>query len=139
MIDVLAPVELDHPRPPHALGEVLVRGAHEDLLHRPVVGGHGRGRGQGVVGFELHHGPDHHPQRHQGGFEEGELGHEQLGSTPSPVLYPGHMSLRKDSTTWSVATPTWVARAASIDSTDCTTPRTAPTSPPSELARGGAP
>ena len=59
--------------------------------------------------------------------------------TPSPVLYPGHRSLRNDSMTWSVATPTWDAPPATMDSTDCTTPRTAPTSPPSELGRGGAP
>ena len=59
--------------------------------------------------------------------------------TPSPVLYPGHRSLRNDSMTWSVATPTCDAPALSIESTDCTTPRTAPTSPPSALTRGGAP
>ena len=61
------------------------------------------------------------------------------GATPSPVLYPGHRSLRKDSTTWSVATPTWVAPSLSMVSIDDSTPRTAPISPPSELGRGGEP
>ena len=47
------------------------------------------------------------------------------GSSPSPVLYPGHSALRNDSMTWSVATPRWVAPPSSIPSTLPTTPRTA--------------
>ena len=48
------------------------------------------------------------------------------GSIPSPVLYPGHSSLRNDSMTWSVATPTCVAPPSSIWATEWSTPATAP-------------
>ena len=54
------------------------------------------------------------------------------GSIPALVLYPAHISFRNDSTTWSVATPTCVAPPEIIPSTESTTPRTAPTSTPSE-------
>ena len=47
-------------------------------------------------------------------------------SMPSPVLYPGQSSLRKDSMTWSVATPRCVAPPSSICSTVWSTPATAP-------------
>src|ERR1019366_2561333 len=49
------------------------------------------------------------------------------------------MSLRNDSMTWSVATPTCVAPSPSIPRTDPTTPLTAATSSPAELRCGGAP
>ena len=41
---------------------------------------------------------------------------------PSLVLYPTHRSLRNDSTTWSVATPTCVAPCSSMPSTEPTHP-----------------
>ncbi len=44
---------------------------------------------------------------------------------PAPVLYPGHRSLRKDSMTVSVATPTCVAPPAISSSTERITPRVA--------------
>ncbi len=53
------------------------------------------------------------------------------GSTPALVLYPGHMSLRNDSITWSVATPICVAPSSSSPRTEPRTPRTASTSMPS--------
>src|SRR5580700_12259058 len=52
------------------------------------------------------------------------------GGTPSLVLYPGYKSFRNDSTTWSVATPMWVAPRSSMDRTEVRTPRTAPISWP---------
>ena len=48
------------------------------------------------------------------------------GSTPAPVLYPGQRSLRNDSITWSVATPTCVDPVSIICSTECSTPAAAP-------------
>jgi hypothetical protein len=47
------------------------------------------------------------------------------GSTPAPVLYPGHRSFRNDSITWSVATPMCVASPSIMPSTVPSTPRTA--------------
>jgi hypothetical protein len=45
-----------------ALGQVLVGGADDDLTDAVVVGGHGGGRGQGVVGLQVDHGPDRDPE-----------------------------------------------------------------------------
>ena len=56
---------------------------------------------------------------------------------PAPVLTPGQRRLRNDSMTWSVATPTWVVPRWIIPRTDASTPRTAATSLPVAIARGG--
>ena len=69
----------------------------------------------------------------------GQAWDHRSGSMPAPVLYPGHRSLRNDSITWSVATPTWVAPSPSSWSTEPTTPLTAATSCPAALRCGGAP
>ena len=58
----LPAVELDHPLTDHALGQVLVRGADHHLVHGRVLRGDRRRRGQGVVGLELDHRPQRHPQ-----------------------------------------------------------------------------
>ena len=56
---------------------------------------------------------------------------------PALVLYPGHRSLRNDSMTWSVATPTWVAPSSSSWSTVPSAPRVAATSCPSAVTCEG--
>ncbi len=72
----LAPVELDDPGAPHALAEVLVRRADDDLLDRWVVGRY-RGRaGQRVVGLDVDHRPDRHAHRDQRLLERPRLGPE---------------------------------------------------------------
>src|SRR5207253_9524809 len=60
-----APIELDDAVAAHALREILVRRAHDDLLDARVGGGHGRRRRQRVVGLELDHGPDGDAERAQ--------------------------------------------------------------------------
>jgi hypothetical protein len=70
---VLAPVQLHHPVVDDALGQVLVGSAYEDLLHFRILGCHCGGRRQGVIGLELHHGPDAHAQRLQRRLEDVEL------------------------------------------------------------------
>ena len=67
------PIELDHPLAPHALRQVLVRRADDDLLHPRIGRRDRRRRGQGVVGLELDHGPDDHAQRAQRLLERLEL------------------------------------------------------------------
>ena len=59
------------------------------------------------------------------------------GSRPSPVLYPSYSSLRNDSMTWSVATPTWVAPSSRRVTMLRSTPRVAPTSSPAWLTCDG--
>ena len=65
----------------HALGQVLVDRADDDLLDarrvRPAVGG-GRQR---VVGLELDHRPEHEPEGLDRALGERELG-EELGRHP---------------------------------------------------------
>jgi len=51
-----APVELDDAVAAHTLREILVGRAHDDLLDARVGGGHGRRRGQRIVGLEVDHG-----------------------------------------------------------------------------------
>jgi hypothetical protein len=53
-----APIELDDPVTPHALRQILVRRAHDDLVDARVGRGHGRRRGERIIGLELDHGPD---------------------------------------------------------------------------------
>ncbi len=72
-----ATIELDDAVAPHALRQVLVRRAHDDLIGARIGGGHDRGRGQRVVGLELDHGPDDHAERAQRLLHRLELGVEQ--------------------------------------------------------------
>jgi hypothetical protein len=55
-----APVELDDPVTPYALGQIPFRRAHDDLVDARVGRGHGRRCGQRIIGLELDHGPDDH-------------------------------------------------------------------------------
>src|SRR6266516_2409076 len=57
------------------------------------------------------------------------------GSMPAPVLYSDQSALRKDSMTWSVATPMWVAPCSIISNTECSTPPTAPKGSSSPLVK----
>ena len=76
--DALAAVELDDVGATDALSEILVGGADEDLLGALVVAAKGSCGRQGVVGFELDHGPGDDAEGGEGFFEQGELG-EELG------------------------------------------------------------
>src|SRR5205814_6196174 len=60
-----------------------------------------------------------------------------VSGTPADVLYVGHISLRDDSMTWSVATPTWVAPSATSWSTEPSTPLVAAAFPTSSRASAG--
>src|SRR2546425_792336 len=71
-----AAIELDDTVTAHALRQVLVRRADDDLLDARVGGGHGGRGGERVVGLELDHGPDHHAERAQRVLERLELGVE---------------------------------------------------------------
>ncbi len=87
------PVELDHPLPAHALRQVLVRRADDDLLHPRIGRRDRRGGGEGVVGLELDHGPDDHAQRAERLLERRELRVEQrvhalAGLVAGPELVP---------------------------------------------------
>ena len=101
-----------------------------------VLGGH-RGRGgEGVVRLLGDHGPDRDAERLERLLEQRELRHE-LGVDSRTGLVAGPQSFRKDSITWSVATPTWVAPSSRIVTTVPSTPPTAPTSCPVESRREG--
>ena len=50
--------------------------ADEDPLHARVLGKAHGGRGDGVVGLELDHRPEHDPERLDGRLGDGELGQE---------------------------------------------------------------
>ncbi len=67
------PIELDDPGASHALRQVLVRRADDDLVDPRIGRRDRRRRGQGVVGLELDHGPDDHAQRAQRLFKRLEL------------------------------------------------------------------
>jgi hypothetical protein len=74
-------VPKDDPRAAHALGQVLVGGAEDDLLDRGVVGGapgHGRER---VVGLELDHRPRDDAQGPRRPLGERELREEFRGNS----------------------------------------------------------
>ena len=112
---------------PARMAEILVRRADDDLLDPAVVTRHGRRAGQSVVCLELHHGPHDTPMASRAS-SRGRTA-TQVRGTPSQDLYPGHMPLRKDSITWSVATARWVALAQHLEHR-VSTPRVAATSPP---------
>jgi hypothetical protein len=111
------------------LPKVLIGRADDHLLDPRVGRGHHRCAGQTVVRLNLHHRPDHHTQGPQRILQQVEL-RRSSGSIPALDLYVGHTSLRNDSITWSVATPTWVAPSCSLVNTDWTTPRVAPIATP---------
>ena len=75
---VLAPVQLHDAVPAHALPEVLVRRADDDLLHVAVVVGDGGAAGQRVVRLELDHRPHQDPEGGEGLLEGPGLG-PQIG------------------------------------------------------------
>ena len=72
-----AAIELDDSMTPHALRQVLVRGADDHLVDAPVGRGHECRSRQCIVGLELDHGPDNHAERAQRVFQRPELGVEQ--------------------------------------------------------------
>ena len=71
-----AAIELDDPIAAHALRQVLVRRAHDHLLDPRVGRGHLGRRAQRVVGLELDHGPDDHPEGAERVLQRLELGVE---------------------------------------------------------------
>ncbi len=71
--DVTATVPADDAHPRDQLCQVLVRRADHDLLHAGLVLQAERTRCQGIVGLELHHGPDHNAQRGNSSLCHGEL------------------------------------------------------------------
>ena len=73
----MAPVQLNHAVAAHALRQVLVRRAHDDLLHARIGGRHRRRRGQRIVRLELHHRPHRHAERGERLLERLELGVER--------------------------------------------------------------
>ena len=83
-----APVELHHAVGHHALGQVLVRGADDHLVHGRVVPGHGGGRGEGVVRLEVDHRPHRHAERRHRVLEQLKLG-AQFGGHAGAGLVPG--------------------------------------------------
>ena len=85
---VLAAVQLHHPGPAHALAQVLVGRADDDLLHLGVLVGHFGAAGQRVVGLELDHRPHQHPQGTEGLLERPGLG-PQIGIDAFTRLVPG--------------------------------------------------
>jgi hypothetical protein len=72
-----APIELDDAVAPHALRQILVRRAHDDLVDARIGRRHGRRRGQRIIGLELDHGPDDHAERAQRILQRLELGVQQ--------------------------------------------------------------
>ena len=72
----------------HALGQVLVGRPDADFLHPLIPGGDLRRRRQGVVGFQLDHGPYHHSHRRERFLERLEL-REQRGLDALPGLVVG--------------------------------------------------
>ena len=69
-------IQLDDPRAAHALGEILVGRADDHAFDAPVVRRRRSGGGQGIVGLELDHRPDHDAHRGERLFEERELRQE---------------------------------------------------------------
>src|SRR5256885_11355097 len=65
-----AAVELHDPSIRDALGQVLVRGADQDLLDLAVCRRRYGRRGEGVVGLDLDHWPHDDPERSDGRSEE---------------------------------------------------------------------
>ena len=70
---VLPPIHLHHPVAPNTLREILVVGPDAHLLDPFVCRRQVRRGGEGVVGFQLDHGPDHDAHRGQRLFERLEL------------------------------------------------------------------
>ncbi len=98
-IDVpgVAAVELHDAGVTDALAEVLVGGADDGALDAGIGGGHrGAGR-EGVVGFELHLGPDRDAEGAQGVLDQGELSQERrFDSGAGLVAGPEIVSKRFD-------------------------------------------
>ena len=76
MVSPRLPVEADNPLAFDKLGQVFVRRADYDALHGRIPAKLLRCGADGVVGFELHHGPDANAQRHHCPFRQIELGQQ---------------------------------------------------------------
>ena len=91
-------VHLHHTSAAYALRQILVRRADDHAFDARVASCRLRRRGQCIIGLELDHGPYRDAGRRERIFKQWELA-SRSGSMPSPVLYPGHSPLRKDSIT----------------------------------------
>ncbi len=81
----------------HALGQVLVGRPDADLLHPLISRGDLRRRGQGVVGFQLDHGPYDHSHCRERFLERMELREQHgLDALPGLVLGPEVVAERLD-------------------------------------------
>ena len=82
-----APVQLHHPRAAHALRQVFVGRADDHPVHArcPRAASFGGG-GQSIVGFELHHRPDHDAHSRERILQQLELAEQIRDRSPSPVL-----------------------------------------------------
>jgi len=119
-----APVELDDTVAAHTLREILVGRAHDDLLDARVGRGHGRRRGQRIVGLEVDHGPDDDAERAQRLLQRPKLPvQERVHPLARLVLRPECVAERFDHVIGGHAD---MGRAASsIPKIEPTTPRTA--------------
>src|SRR5882762_8007400 len=71
--DLRLAVHLNHPVATDALRQILVRCPDAYFLHPFIFGGEARGRGEGIVGFQLTHGPHDHAHRGECIFERMKL------------------------------------------------------------------
>ena len=84
--------ELAAPVPAHdslaadQLRQILVRRTDDDLAHGFVGREAFGGRGDRIIGLELHHRPDHNAEGGRGLLRQRELSSSDAGSIPSPVL-----------------------------------------------------
>ena len=91
---LLASVELDDPLADYALGEVLVGGADDDLIHPRVLTCDSCRRGEGIVCLELDHRPHFDPEALQGLLQHREL-RLQLGGYRGACLVAGPQVVAK--------------------------------------------
>src|SRR5258708_7091706 len=74
--DIAAAVPANDAASRDQLGQILIRRADHDLVDPSFVLETGGRAGQGIVGLELHHRPDHQPKRGNGLFGKLELGYQ---------------------------------------------------------------
>ena len=92
-----APIELNDTVAPHALRQILVGRAHDDLLDARIGGGHRSGGGQRIVGLELDHGPNDDAERAQRLLERLELAVQQrVDALARLVVRPERVAERFD-------------------------------------------